>query len=236
VADPPIPTEGAAATPAATVVPVRNGEAGLEVLLLRRSTRGAFGGMWVFPGGKVDPGDLGNGGGDAEAPEMAAARRAAVREAREEARLELDPQRLVTLSFWVPPLGAPRRFATWFFLAAADDHPAVVVDEGEIHEHRWQTPAEAMARRDSGAIELVPPTFITLWWLSHHADVTSALAAAGARPPEHFATRIVLDDEGRLRVALWAGDGGYVDGDADRPGPRRRLWLDPKGWRVEMSV
>ena len=52
---------------------------------------------------------------------------------------------LVTLSFWLPPPEAPRRFATWFFLAPADDHPPVVVDDHEIHEHRWQTPAAAMA-------------------------------------------------------------------------------------------
>ena len=109
--------QGAEPTPAATVVPLRDGEDGLEVLLLRRNSRGEFGGMWVFPGGKVDAGDEGPDG------EVAAARRAAVREAQEEAGLVLDEHRLVVLSFWLPPPQAARRFATWFFLAPLDQTP-----------------------------------------------------------------------------------------------------------------
>jgi 8-oxo-dGTP pyrophosphatase MutT (NUDIX family) len=225
-------------TPAATVIPLRDREDGLEVLLLRRAARGAFGGMWVFPGGQVDPVDLHPASEDrtAEQVEVDAARKAAVREAREEAALVLEEGHLVTLSFWLPPPEAPRRFATWFFLAPADDHPPVVVDDLEIHEHRWQTPAAAMTSRNLGEIELVPPTFTTLWWLSQHADVTSALAAAGSRPPERFMTRMAPGPDGRPRVALWDGDAGYADGDADRPGPRRRLWMDEGGWHIEFTV
>ena len=49
---------GAVAAPAATVVLIRDGEQGLEVLLARRSSQLAFhGGAWVFPGGLVDRGD-----------------------------------------------------------------------------------------------------------------------------------------------------------------------------------
>jgi uncharacterized UPF0160 family protein/8-oxo-dGTP pyrophosphatase MutT (NUDIX family) len=49
---------------AATVVVVRDGADGLEVLLLQRAERGDFNsGAWVFPGGLVDPGD-----GAAQAP------------------------------------------------------------------------------------------------------------------------------------------------------------------------
>ncbi len=78
------------ATPAATVVPIRDGAAGLEVLMLRRDARGAFGGMWVFPGGKVDPRDLHpEGKGSPDERELWAARRAAVREAAEEAGLAI---------------------------------------------------------------------------------------------------------------------------------------------------
>src|SRR5580658_4201806 len=95
--------EPARVTPAATVVPLRDGGDGLEVLLLRRNDRGPFGGMWVFPGGQVDAADwpAGQGAGE-ETAEIAAARRAAVREAREEAGLDLDEGSLVTLSFWLP--------------------------------------------------------------------------------------------------------------------------------------
>jgi 8-oxo-dGTP pyrophosphatase MutT (NUDIX family) len=214
--------------PAATVVLVRDRSKGLEVLLLRRNSKLAFGGMWVFPGGRVDAADaLPNDHGDV----MAAARRAAAREAQEEAGLEVDGRAMVPFAHWVPPPTAPKRFSTWFFLAPA---PAarVLIDGGEIHDQGWFRPADALARRDAGEIELAPPTWVTLFRLSASADVAGALADAQARPPQQFATRLAKADG--LLVALWDGDAGYADGDAARPGARHRLWLDPAGWRYEV--
>jgi 8-oxo-dGTP pyrophosphatase MutT (NUDIX family) len=207
--------------------------------LLRRTSRGVFAGMWVFPGGQVDEADTQVAPSDASqaaGPEVAAARRAAVREAREEAGLELAESQLVTLSFWLPPPQAARRFATWFFLAPVAAGAEIVVDQGEIHEHRWYRPAAAMARRNDGEISLAPPTFTTLWWLSQRPDMSSALADAAARPPERFMTRVAFNPDGRMRATLWEGDAGYADADLDRPGPRRRLWIDPQGWRIEITV
>jgi len=56
----PPPTPSAARPPraAATIVVVRDGDAGIEVLLSRRAERGDHNsGAWVFPGGIVDAGD-----------------------------------------------------------------------------------------------------------------------------------------------------------------------------------
>ena len=114
------------AIPAATVVLLRNTADGVEVLLLRRDSRLAFaGGMWVFPGGRVDAEDFPSGApadnpDDAEAL-FAAARAAAVREAKEEADLDVDVNGLVWFAHWTPPAGEVRRFATWFFLAGAPE-------------------------------------------------------------------------------------------------------------------
>ncbi len=229
-ADVPTPGAGGVLTPAATVVPLRDRQSGLEALLLRRSSRGSFGGMWVFPGGQVDDDDR-----DADGDEVAGARRAAVREAREEAGLELEEPSLVPLSFWVPPPEAPRRFATWFFLAAAPSSGDVEVDRSEIREHRWMTPAAAMKAHNAGEIDLAPPTFTTLWWLAQQTSVELALRAAGARAPERFQTHIASASGRGLMATLWEGDAGYDDGDYDRPGPRRRLVMDPGRWRVEIG-
>jgi 8-oxo-dGTP pyrophosphatase MutT (NUDIX family) len=223
------PDEGRAAEPAATVVVARDGDDGLEVLLLRRNARPPFAGMWVFPGGRVEPGDA-----DPQRPgdDLAAARRAAVRETEEEAGIVLDIDGLVPYAHWTPPGTTPRRFTTWFFLAPA---PAtlVVVDGTEIHEGAWLAPAEALRRRDSTEIELAPPTWVTLWQLSAVPDVAAAVAAAAARQPERFATRVAQVDG--ATVALWRGDAGYTDGDGTRPGPRHRLWMVDGGWRYERS-
>src|SRR5579872_2542733 len=206
---------------AATVVPLRDGAGGLEVLMLHRSSRGAFGGMWVFPGGRVDPAD----GDPAVDGEDAVARRAAAREALEEAALVVDPSVLVPFAHWTPPREAPRRYLTWFYLAPADAAVEIVVDGGEIHDHDWVEPVEMMRRRDAGEVELAPPTWMTLWRLSQSSDVAAALAEAAGREPERFTTRVAPG------MMLWPGDAGYESGDPARPGPRRRLIVDPDRWR-----
>jgi 8-oxo-dGTP pyrophosphatase MutT (NUDIX family) len=222
------------AIPAATVVLLRDGEDGLETLMLRRNARLEFaGGMWVWPGGRLDPDDYA-GGEPSDDPDMleAAARRAAVREAAEEADLTVAPGSLVWFAHWTPPPIAPKRFATFFFAAPA---PAGVVqiDGGEIHGHAWLTPADAMRRRNALELDLSPPTWITLEQLAPFATTAAALTGLGGRPPEWFSTRIAIVDGGA--VALYHGDSGYDDEVTDRPGGRHRLWMLESGWRYERS-
>ena len=50
------PGPAPAIIPAATVILVHDQD-GLEVLMLRRTSAVAFGGMWVFPGGHVEDAD-----------------------------------------------------------------------------------------------------------------------------------------------------------------------------------
>jgi 8-oxo-dGTP pyrophosphatase MutT (NUDIX family) len=214
--------------PAATVVLVRDGETGVEVLMLHRVSRVAFGGMWVFPGGRVDDDDRELGDDETDS-----ARRAAAREALEECGLAVDPADLVPFSHWVPPPITPRRFSTHFFVARASAGE-VVVDGGEIHDHAWLAAREVLARRDRGEVDLAPPTWMTLHDLAEHRTVDAALAAAARRDPvPHYETRWVTLDDGA--VAMWEGDGGYDTNDPDQPGGRHRLWMLETGWRLERS-
>lgn len=224
----------AAAIPAATVVVMRDRDRGLETLMLRRNADLSFaGGMWVWPGGRLDPEDYRDGQPSDDPAELeAAARRAAVREAREEADLVVDPASLVWFSHWTPPEISPKRFATWFFAAPAPEG-AVHVDGGEIHDHAWMTPAEAMARRNALDIVLSPPTWITLEQLVGFASVDEAMTTLASRPAEWFATRIAGFGGGA--AALYHGDAGYESSDASLPGPRHRLVMAPEGWRYERS-
>lgn len=227
----PEPGDEAPLIPAATVVVLRDhADGGVEALMVRRNSKLEFaGGMWVFPGGRVDDADrLGLDPGDVDG----AARRAAVREAAEEAGIELDPDALVWFSHWTPPPISPKRFGTHFFATAAPAGDLVVtIDGGEIHDHGWMRPRDAMARRDAHEIELSPPTWITLEELARHDTVESALDVFRSRPPEHFATHIAF--VGTRVVALYDGDVAYEGGDADAPGSRHRLWMDDDIWHYE---
>jgi 8-oxo-dGTP pyrophosphatase MutT (NUDIX family) len=225
------------------VVVLRDGDDGLEVLMLRRDKDLSFaGGTWVFPGGRIDPADHSPSVGpptEGDALE-AAARRAAVREAAEEAGLTLDHADLVRWSHWTPPPQSPKRFSTAFFVAALVDGDAeVVIDDGEIREHRWLAPAEALELRAAGHIGLTPPTFITLSQLMTHTCVSDVLARAAQQDtPEHFSTRIRVCDDRVL--ALYHGDSDYEDEESldlsDPPtGPRHRLTMGAV-WTYERTT
>ncbi len=217
---------------AATVVLLRNADDGVETLMLRKNSRIAFGGMWVFPGGRVDDSDRVDADG-AALDDLAAARNAAAREAHEEAEIEVDPGSMVIFAHWIPPVAAPKRYATWFFAARVDDRREdesdVKIDEGEIVEGEWMTPEACLKRHHEGEIELAPPTWVTLDTLRGRESAQAALAYLNARTPRHHATRIGNSEQGP--IAMWAGDAGYEAHDAALQGSRHRLEMFPDGYR-----
>lgn len=213
--------------PSATVVVIRDAQVGLELLLLQRSPRkDGRPGPWVFPGGKVEPQDTAHPGDEIEI-----ARRTAVRETAEEAGLALPASRLVTISRWITPEMAPKRFDTWFFLGTAHRDEAVRVDGGEICDHRWLSAHDALEAHFADEMKLAPPTFVTVTWLTRYEHTDEAMDALGNAPVLTFRPRIVPGDEGAC--ILYPGDAGYEVGDKDLPGPRHRLWSLPTGYRYE---
>jgi len=215
--------------PAATVLLLRDGPSGIETLMMRRNSQLSFAeGMWVFPGGKIDPQDHPLGNDD---PDGAAAN-AAVREAKEEADLEIDPGSLVYLSHWLPPVQAPKRFSTWFYVAPAPPGQ-VTVDRGEIVDHAWWRPVDALARAADRRIEILPPTWMSLHELSQFHNVHDALQTVRERGPRTYATRGLKTSEGL--AAAWEGDAGYETGDATLSGPRYRLVMTEGPWRLEQG-
>ena len=218
---------------AATVVLVRDGPRGLEALLLRRNANLAFhGGSWVFPGGRVDSDDH-DPADTSDGADERAARAAAVREAREEAGVVIEGGSLVPFSHWTTPPGPPRRFATWFFLASVED-AIVTTDGGEITDHRWFRPGDALAAQRAGEIELPPPTFVTLLRLAEAATVEDALHEARAAAYVRFEPRLHPVEGGF--VSLYDGDVAYEDRTRfEEASPRHRLWAVESGWRYERT-
>lgn len=199
------------ARPAATVIVARDGDTGIEVLLLKRSEIGAFAGMWVFPGGRVDDADPGD-------DELARAASAAVREAMEEVSLTIDPASLIPLSHWTPPTITAKRYATWFFVAPWTGEEATI-DDHEIVASRWITPTQAFAE----GLPMAPPTWVTIASLAEAGSLAGLAALIDARGVDRFFTRPANLD-GAL-VLLWDGDAGYSAGDASVDGERHRITL-----------
>jgi hypothetical protein len=164
---------------------------------------------------------------------LTAARNAAAREAKEEAGLVVDPDSLAWFAHWTPGAIATRRFATWFFVGAAPEG-RVVIDDGEIHEHVWIRPAVAIARREAGEIELIPPTWVTLHQLADAPSTAAVCADARARDPQIYRTHITRVDGGI--ASIWQGDAAYDDLDTEKPGPRNRLLMLDSGWRLESGA
>lgn len=220
---------------AATVVLLRDGERGLEVLLAERPRdRGSFAGAWVFPGGAVDEEDAFGGSIDTED----AARRAAVRETREEIGLELDRYDLVPFSHWTPPKGSPKQLRTTFFAVRVPDGEIRPAPD-EVMSVEWIRPADALDRHTAGSMTLWPPTWVTLHGLTHAASVDEALAELRRGDVKPYVSR--FSDDGR--TILWQEDDEFeaererrdnepaVPDDApDAEGNQHRLVMDRLPW------
>jgi 8-oxo-dGTP pyrophosphatase MutT (NUDIX family) len=228
-------TDGGVMGSAATVVLLRDGERGLEVLLAERPRdRGSFAGAWVFPGGAVDEADA--TGGAIDSPD--AVLRAAVRETREEIGLELDRHDLVPFSHWTPPKRSPKQLRTTFF--------AVRVPDGEIRPApdevaavEWVRPVDALERHAAGTMTLWPPTWVTLYGLQRAASVDEALAELRSGEVRPYVARMsgdgttILwqDDDEYDAVLQWQGSNPAVPDDATAAeGNRHRLMMDRLPW------
>lgn len=204
-------------------VPVRDGATvmllrdaprhGIEVLLLRRHPDTAFGSVWAFPGGAVDPVDVVTGQAPPHDDERESRRlglrsggsrfwAAAIRETREETGFSLAPSDLRYVSHWITPVGAPRRFDTRFFAATAPPGEHALVTWEHI-DSCWLSPAEALARHTEGTFDLILPTIRNLEAVGRFDDTRSFLAALDATPEPR-----AVDDGGGWRVLL-PGDPGH---------------------------
>lgn len=190
--------------PSASVVLLRRGgkhaDRALEVLLLKRTEKAKFmPGVWVFPGGAVDPED-----GEDEAGHRACA----LRELHEEAGIELPAdEELVLFSRWITPEVISRRFDAWFFLALAPAHSPPKPDGVETTEARWFEPQAALQAQAAGELVLAFPTISQLQELAPFATSQEAIEAYRDREVEPILPKVIGTKEDH-RVVL-PGDPDY---------------------------
>jgi 8-oxo-dGTP pyrophosphatase MutT (NUDIX family) len=124
-------------------------------------------------------------------------------------RLALDE--LVPYAHWITPEGMPKRFDTWFFLAAAPPEQAGAHDGKESTDSIWVSPREALAGGDSGRFKLPFPTTRNLIRLGKQPNVKAALDDAKGRTVVTVMPVMTRLNGGRqLRIPLEAGYDGEV--------------------------
>src|SRR3974390_2002191 len=82
---------------------------------------------------------------------------------------------LVPYAHWITPEGLPKRFDTWFFLAAAPPEQVGAHDGRESTDSIWVSPREALEGGESGRFKLPFPTTRNLIRLGKQGSVKAAL-------------------------------------------------------------
>lgn len=230
---------------------------GPEVYLMRRQRSMAFaGGMWVFPGGGVDPDDADPavawaGPTPAEWAERlgtdeALARAlvcAAVRETFEESgvllagpdvdslvadttgddwevdRVALEARELSFHDFllrrglvlrsdllgaysaWLTPVFEPRRYRTWFFVAALPEGQVTRDISSESSAVEWRPARSAADMALAGEVIMLPPTFQNLLDVAQFDTPADVLADAAGRRVEMFMPEVAETGDGEFTLS-----------------------------------
>jgi 8-oxo-dGTP pyrophosphatase MutT (NUDIX family) len=131
-------------------------------------------------------------------------------------RLVIDARDLRVFAHWLTPLGAPRRYDTWFFVARVPDGQDGAHDDSELVASDWVRPADALRRHERGEIELILPTMRSLMALARYRSVDALFDALD---------EVRRDDQGRLLVVSEAsGERVMLPGDEAE---RDRSWTIP---------
>jgi len=118
---------------------------------------------------------------------------------------------LVPYAHWITPEGMPKRFNTWFFLAAAPPEQAGAHDGKESTDSIWLSPREALAGGESGRFKLPFPTTRNLIRLGKQPNVKAALDDSRGRPIVTVMPVMTRLNGGRqLRIPAEAGYDGEL--------------------------
>jgi len=133
-------------------------------------------------------------------------------------RLHLGVGDVHYFAHWITPRGAPRRYDTRFFVAAAPPGQIAAHSAGETIAEVWITPQDALARHRAGEIEIIFPTIRCLQAIGRFASSVELLQAAerASSAVPTIEPRVVPDGNG-MRIVL-PGDPGYEQAPVPDPG------------------
>lgn len=132
-----------------------------------------------------------------------------LRDLAEAEGLDYALDRLVPFAHWITPEAMPKRFDTWFFLAAAPQGQIGAHDGSESVDSAWLGAQAALDDWEAGRRVIVFATRMQLVKLARSSSVAAALAAAEREPIVDVMP--VLDkhsfSEPHLRIPAEAGYG-----------------------------
>lgn len=124
--------------------------------------------------------------------------------------LRLAADQLVRYARWITPDMMPKRFDTWFFIAAAPEGQLGAHDGHESVDSVWTTPAAAMAERERWTI--IFPTRMNLEKLACFATAEEAIRTASSTPIVTVTPWVEKREGGSvLRIQPDAGYGDVVE-------------------------
>lgn len=202
---------GVEARPAVSVIPLRDGDRGLEVFVQHRVHTMDFApGVVVFPGGRIDPVDLEGAPllPDESVDELAHVWRdstyvrhaddprlavrvvlaTGLREMAEETGVQLRPEELLPWDDWTTPPAFPKRFQVHFFVAHLphDDPRAPGNTTTEALASEWLPVTEILDRGRGGDLQVMTPTRVILQELAQMGTAAAVLAARPEVTPVHL--------------------------------------------------
>ena len=125
--------------------------------------------------------------------------------------LQLALDTLVPYAHWITPEGMPKRFDTWFFLAAAPPDQLGAHDGRESTDSIWVSPREAVEGGESGRFKLPFPTTRNLIRLAKQPTVQAAMEHARGMSIVTVMPVMTKTETGRqLRIPREAGYDGEV--------------------------
>jgi 8-oxo-dGTP pyrophosphatase MutT (NUDIX family) len=103
---------------------------------------------------------------------------------------------------WVTPVLEQRRYDTRFFVAALPPGQTARDVSTEAARAGWARPADLLAARERGEVQMVPPTALTLAELAQQESVAGVLAAAERRTIRPVTPGLRVETDGRVTFHL----------------------------------
>jgi len=122
--------------------------------------------------------------------------------------LELALDLLHPFAHWVTPKVSPKRFDTYFYIAAAPPGQVAAHDGREAVDSFWITPSNALRDCEERRRVIIFPTLCNLALLATSADAAAAMAAARARTVQCIQPTLGSHPDGR-RVPVLPAESGY---------------------------